>query len=81
MIEAEYDSEKSIARYWDDNGLLHIYNLSSYFPAHEDGIVRMYYIDSVNYAVPRNSLSSRLFYYFFFGGLLALCVWRIKKNS
>lgn len=81
MIEAEYDAERGTARYVDDNGMLHTYNLSSYFPAHEEGMVRLYYIGSLNYARPRNSLASRLFYYLLFGGLFAICIWRIKKNS
>ena len=82
MIEAEYDAEKGIARYWDDNGNLHIYDLSSYYVAADDsGILQMYYIGSLNYARPRNSLVSRLFFYFLFGGLLIISVWRIRKNS
>ena len=81
MIEAEYDAKNSVALYWDENGSLHTYNLSSYYPAHEGDMVRLYYTDSINYARPRNTLSSRIFHYCFFGGLLALSVWRIKKNS
>ena len=81
MIEAEYDAKKSFAQDRDENGSLHIYNLSSYYPEHEGDMVRLYYTDSINYARPRNTLSSRIFHYCFFGGLLALSVWRIKKNS
>ena len=81
MIEAEYDAKNSVARYWDENGLLHTYNLSSYYPEYEGNVVRLYYTDSLNYARPRNTLSSRIFLYCFFGVILALSVWRIKKNS
>lgn len=81
MIEAEYDEEKGIARYRDDKGMLHTYNMSSYFPAHEGGTIKLYYIGSVNYAMPRNTLASRVFYYLFFGAILAVSLWRLKKNS
>lgn len=80
VIEAQYDAEKYIATYKNDEGVYRTYRLSDYFPAHDGDTIRLYYTNSVNDAIPRNTLSSRLLHYAIFGGLFVMCVWRIRKN-
>lgn len=79
-VEAQYDADKFIASFRDESGMYHTYNLSDYYPAHEDGMVRLYYMNNIGAARPRNTLSSRLRYYAIFGGLFVVCLWRIRKN-
>ncbi len=82
VIEAHYyENSRSYARYMDENGQYYIFNLSAYIPEHDADTVKMYYRDDIRYARPRNSIGSRIFYYFFFGGLLLISIWRIRKNG
>lgn len=79
MVEAEYDALSLTARFWDEAGRRHTVNLNGYYPAHEGSRVRLYYEGNVEMARPLNSLPSKLFAYCFFGALLGLCLWRIKR--
>lgn len=80
-IEAEYSEEKGqlLARFRDENGHLRILDISGYKPAHKGESITLYYMEGQAEPRPVNTLSSWLFYYFVFGGLLVFCIWRIHK--
>ena len=82
-LEADYIEEgKEIrAEYTDENGTLHTYNLSSYFPVHNGDKITLYYATDVAQAIPENNPFSWFLYYVPYGGIFAFSMWRIRKGT
>jgi hypothetical protein len=78
-LDAEYDEEKMVAIYQDENGQSYTYYLSGYKPESRDGRVKLYYRHNIRGARPRNSTVSFIKNYCFFVVILAISVWRIWK--
>ena len=78
-IEAVYDKNTMVAKCFDENGKWHIYDLSGYYPAAENGHVTLYYMKDIQKAQPRNSAISRIGFYLLFISIFAVSVWRILR--
>lgn len=78
-LDAEYDEEKMVAIYKDENGQQYTYSLNSYSPESKDGRVKLYYRYNIRAARPRNSTISFVKNYCFFSIIFAIAVWRIWK--
>lgn len=80
-IEAEYTEKGNHreARYVDEQGTLHTYDLSGYFPVHDGDRITLYYTNNLEEVTPENSMVSWLLYYLFFGAVFGFCMWQIHK--
>lgn len=80
-IEAEYIENGNYrgARYVDEQGTLHTYDLSSYSPVHDGDKITLYYTNNIDDVQPENSLLSWLLYYLFFGAVFGVSMWQIHK--
>lgn len=80
-IEAEYIEEgnRIEARYVDELGTLHTYNLSSYSPVHDGDKITLYYTSNIDDVQPENKMTSWLMYYLFFGAIFGVSMWQIHK--
>lgn len=79
-IEAEYylgDSGRPMARYYDENGQLYIYQISATRAVHGENTITMYYTDTPRDAIFASTWISWAGYYVFFGVILAISLWRI----
>ncbi len=85
-IECEYyveDKKKEeIAHYHDTaNNRDYIFNVTMMNAVHTEETITMYYVDDINNAVPRTAVTTWMFYYAFFGTMIAISMWRIRKNK
>ncbi|MCM1100174.1 MAG: hypothetical protein NC079_00505 [Clostridium sp.] len=78
-LEAIYDADRQHARFRIDGSEYHIVDLSGYYPVREGDKVWLYYYEDPDRSRPQNTLASKVFYYVFFGSLLGICIWRIRK--
>lgn len=80
-FEAHYidDGTNVYAEYYDENNVLHTFNLNGHDPVHNGDKITMYYATSIDEATPENTLSSQLIYYAVFGALFVVSMWKIKK--
>ncbi len=80
-IEAEYSERGGhrLAEYRDENGHPRILDISGFLPARNGDHITLYYTEKKTEAVPLISPAAWLAYYAIFGGLFALCVWRIRR--
>lgn len=80
-IEAEYYEEGGgiYARYYDEDEKFYTYNLTSYYPIHDNDRVTLYYTTRIDEAEPANTLVSWLKFYAFFGCIFGVSMWRINK--
>ncbi len=79
VVEAFWDGKSRVARYKDEEGKWHMWDLSAYYPKEENGRVLLYYAEDPDEAKPVESTGSRVFYYVFFGAPFGVCVHRIRK--
>lgn len=77
-IEADGDE---IARFYDMDNELYTFNVTSMNAVHTADSIIMYYLSDIDEAVPQTSIKGWLFYYFFFGALGTVSIWRIMKNK
>lgn len=70
-----------IARFYDADGKLHTFNVTTMSAVHTEESITMYYMDVIDDAVPKTSIKGWLFYYLFFGSIGAISIWRIIKNK
>ena len=80
-IDAEYYeyNQHRLARYCDQDGVIHNYELDSYTPVLNGEIVRLYYKDNIDKAVPANTWYYWTRYYIFFGVMLGISLWRLIR--
>lgn len=85
-IEADYFESKQaggiyrLASYVDENGQVHKYQLNDFNPVIEGNIVKLYYTEFIENAVPQNTALTWVGDYFIFGSMLAFNIWRIIAN-
>ena len=83
-IECEYEEGNvpgqayAVARY-QEGDKVYSFNLEGYAPAVKGNTVTMYYTEQISQAIPRSRASSWLRSYVLFGGISALCIWKIRK--
>lgn len=88
-IDAEYYeyNQHKLARYCDEENLVHNYKLSGYSPVINDNLVRLYYEDDIDQAIPANTWLYWTKYYVFFSAMFGISLWRLiliyhpKKHS
>lgn len=85
-IEADYfessqaGSVYKLATYEDEKGQVHYYTLNDFNPVIEDNMVRLYYTEYIENAVPQNTALTWAGDYLIFGSMLAFNIWRIIVN-
>lgn len=80
-IDAEYYeyNQHHLARYCDQDGVIHNYELDSYTPVLDGETVRLYYKENIDKAVPANTWYYWTRYYIFFGVMLGISLWRLIR--
>jgi hypothetical protein len=80
-LEADYidDGTNVYAEYYDEDNVLHTYNLNGHSPIHNGDKITLYYASDVDEAVPENSALSWLIYYVVFGAAFGLGIMQLRK--
>lgn len=79
-IEADYyidDLGRPMARYYDENEKLYMYQISASRAVHGEDTITMYYFDTPHDAIFKSTWTSWAWYYVIFGVIFAISLWRI----
>lgn len=78
-IICDYNEETMQASYKDPEGRFRMYDISGYDPQYEGKQITLYYTDSIEFAIPKNTLWSWVKIYVMFGAALFFVSWRLYR--
>ncbi len=78
-VYVKYENGSEVARYVDADNKLHIFDITGMNSVHDREMVKLYYEENMRDAKPLTRWTEWALYYTFFGLMLLISIWRLRK--